>query len=128
MAANADVTKAIEILQEKLPGFAAELRPAYDTIQVRGPIYFAAQAGVELFYYVPEHGAERFAEEMVRVTRQHGIEKLGLQETIDELVRDAYERGKFEGFQNGKSSGITQGRKEMLAEILAAKEDDDAER
>lgn len=120
----------VDILQEEMPGFKANLRAATDRIEWRGPFWLNGWSNRPA-YVMPVPNMEQYARAMAREiivrTRQHGIEQLGLQATIDEIAERARDAGRRVGYSEGHAAGIAVGRKEMLAEILAAgsEEDDD---
>lgn len=118
--------QVVAILKRELPGFAAEFHAETDRFRVRGPIFFSAYMGVDIRYAVPEVGAERMAAELVDKTRRHGIEALGLETMIREELQRARHAASVAAFAEGKAAGIAQGRREMLAEVIAARSEDEA--
>ena len=116
--------QALAILARELPGFKSMIDEGTDTIRVRGPVFFEGRAGLEaLFrtYLVPED-VERFTAELIRKTREHAIAALGLETMIREELQRARHEASVAAFADGKVAGKAEGRREMLAEILAARE------
>lgn len=116
MGENA-VAKVIEVLERELPGFSTNFDRGTDQIRFRGPFWINGFANYEYVVAVPEGREEAFAREVVERTRRHGIEQLGLQATIDELVERGRREGRREGYHDGKQAGIQEGREQLLAEI-----------
>lgn len=112
--------RVIAILEEELPGFKAQIKSNVDQIRWRGPFWLAGYVGMDAIMAVPEAAEAQMAREIVERTRRQGIEALGLQAEIDRRVEWARAQGRQEGFAEGKVAGVTEGRREMLAEILAA--------
>lgn len=65
------------------------------------------------------------AEAIVRPIRENAIAADGLEDEIAERVRRARELGETEGYARGLAAGYSDGRRDMLAEILSAGEEGD---
>jgi hypothetical protein len=127
MSEQTPAERLVDILKAELPGFASEIHAATDTIRVRGWIKFNAQAALDTVYMVPDgqRAIESLAEYLIERTRNHVIELVGLRKLMDARVTAAGERGQHRGYIEGKAAGIAEGRRQMLAEVLAAREEDD---
>jgi hypothetical protein len=101
--------RVVEILKRELPGFASSFDAGTDTFRVKGHITFGTSAVLDPVYAVPvdEYGeaSERFAAELIRMTRRNGIEALGIEKLIVEREKRARDQGKAEGFKLGEARG-----------------------
>ena len=119
--------RVVDILKRELPGFESYFDAGTDTFRVHGVLKFGGVAAREMLFAVPndERAADALAAEFVRKTREHVADAVGLQKLIDEERMSALKQGRDEGYVTGRASGIAEGRRQMLAEVLAARGDED---
>lgn len=123
--------KVVAILKRELPGFESKIHVESDSIRtfgvirVDGPQKVGMTAGLEAVRYpVPddEHEAEEFAGRIIERTRQFVSDQVGLEKMIAKIRHEATAAG----FRDGKLAGITEGkrigRRELLAEMMEAKD------
>lgn len=129
MTEQTSAEKAVEIITREMPGFKSKIDAGRDRIIVRGCIHFNATAALDVMrdieYAVPDSdaGVEQFAALMIEVTRQNGIAALGLDKIVQLQLQRARHEASVAAFADGKKAGIVEGRREMLAEVIAATDD-----
>lgn len=122
---DGNAQSVIDIIEREMPGFKGNLNAKTDMLQWKGPFWMMGKVTMDWVMQVPGGREEVLAREIIERTQRDAIQRLGLQKVIDEEVRKAKEQGRRIGYSEGHASGIATGRREMLAEILAAKEEID---
>lgn len=117
----------VAILVRELPGFTSSIHAQTDTIRVQGPLKFGASLALDVLYPVYEGAEEAIARRLIEQTRRAGIEALGIEATIVERERAAFERGQRTGYDIGRAEGYANGRRDMLAEVLEARPEDETD-
>lgn len=104
---------AAEFLRRELPGFQMHADSGTDSI--RGRLLLG-------FTITFDALTENTAAMRVEAVRREGVAALGLEPMMREELQRARHEASVEAFADGKKAGIAEGRREMLAEVLAARE------
>lgn len=122
-----------EALKRELPGFESRLlvedRDQLIVVEAKGPVWFYGKMNIDPFTLpIPTYERnEAFAEllrEMVRKTRAHAIEQLGLDKEIraqvEEKTRAAVAEQKVQWEQKGWRDGYAAATKELVVTMRDA--------